>query len=349
MCARKLKYAAGDDLQLYATPREAMKQQEEIRLQEARIKELQSRQKNLEHRVVSAPVTTQQNPQAQYMTTSHYAHASASTNQLPKQRPVIANATPPMGGNAVLNKQPVMIPGGIASGRPAPPEFGTGSPVMQKVMRNTPPPAVPPHVSSYSSSSSPRNGIMRTKEISPEDARDMHIANTLFNNHDIKAKGRLTAGELQNLLQNDDSTHFRNSATEALINTFGLSRLGTVNQMEFGTLYKRVKIWRKIYVDNDINGSYTLTVAEFHNSLQELKYLVPYDVSEKIFDQYAEFMGNSSNVKELKFDRFVEALIWLMRLTKVFRKYDANHDGIATVHYKDFIESTLYLGRFLPQ
>lgn len=235
------------------------------------------------------------------------------------------------------------------SGRPSP-TGSTGSRVRpppvnsQLPSRVTPPPqrivSSPPSIGSPAAS----RGSFETLE----DSKDVRIAVQLFANHDVKNKGRLTAEELQNLLQNDDNTHFCISAVDALINLFGASRFGTINQAEFVSLYKRVKNWRKIYVDNDINGSFTISVSEFHNSLQELGYLVPFEVSERLFDQYAEFMNQSVNGKELKFDKFVEALVWLMRLTKTFRKYDLNQEGIATIHYKDFIDQTLYLGRFLP-
>lgn len=195
---------------------------------------------------------------------------------------------------------------------------------------------------------SPTTVTSRTSQEAIEDSKDVQIAMQLFLNHDVKNKGRLTAEELQNLLQNDDNTHFCISAVDALINLFGASRFGTINQAEFVSLYKRVKNWRKIYVDNDINGSFTISVSEFHNSLQELGYLVPFEVSERLFDQFAEYINQTVNGKELKFDKFVEALVWLMRLTKAFRKYDVNQEGIATIQYKDFIDQTLYLGRFLP-
>ena len=109
-------------------------------------------------------------------------------------------------------------------------------------------------------------------------------------------------------------------------------------------------MWRKVYVDNDINGSHTLSLNEFHNSLLELGYVIPVEVTEKLFDQYAEFNAHLNlNAKELKFDRFVESLVWLLQLTKNFRKYDLEQEGIATIQYKDFIEITLLLGRLLPR
>lgn len=203
-------------------------------------------------------------------------------------------------------------------------------------------PNSPPLVSTPSSGGSRNSGDMM------EETKNIQVATQLFHNHDIRQKGRLTAEELRNLLQNDDSTHFCISAVDALINLFGATRFGTINQAEFISLYKRVKYWRKVYVDNDINGSYTISLMEYHNSLQELGYLIPFEVSENIFDQYAEFISSTVNGKELKFDKFVESLVWLMRLTKCFRKYDTNQEGIATIHYKDFIDTVLYLGRFLP-
>ncbi|AGO10938.1 AaceriAFR570Wp [[Ashbya] aceris (nom. inval.)] len=193
----------------------------------------------------------------------------------------------------------------------------------------------------------PHHTQAKPATVSNEDP-DALTAKKLFMNHDVRKMERLTAEELQHLLQNDDNSQFCMSSVDALISLFGATRFGTVNLSEFTSLYKRVKKWRMIYVDNDINGSFTLSATEFHNSLQELGYLVPFEVSEKLFDQYAEFMNNQ-NSKELKFDKFVESLVWLMRLTKVFRNYDEHQDGIATIHFKDFIDTSLYLGKFLPR
>lgn len=183
---------------------------------------------------------------------------------------------------------------------------------------------------------------------SQQEQQDNLIATELFNNHDLKNMGRLTADELHNLLQNDDGSKFCTSSIESLINLFGGSRFGTVNLNEFISLYKRVKKWRKCFVDNDINGSFTLTMAEFHKAVQSLGYLIPFEVSEKLFECYAEYFDQQRLNKEMKFDRFVETLVWLMRLTKVFRKYDLQQEGTATIAYKDFIDLTLYLGKFLP-
>ncbi|KAL2709942.1 Peflin or Penta-EF hand domain-containing protein 1 [Kluyveromyces marxianus] len=181
-----------------------------------------------------------------------------------------------------------------------------------------------------------------------QEQQDTQIATQLFNNHDIRNIGRLTADELQNLLQNDDGTKFCSSSIDSLLSLFGGSRFGTVNLNEFISLYKRVKKWRKCFVDNDLNGSFTLTMAEYHKAVQSLGYLIPFEVSEKLFECYAEFFDQPMVSKEMKFDRFVETLVWLMRLTKVFRKYDTKQEGTATIEYKDFIDITLYLGKFLP-
>lgn len=244
-------------------------------------------------------------------------------------------------------------------------------PVQQKVNRIAPPVVPPHHNTSHTIASphmmtppQPRTPITPTQyQVSQnrvssatsvasteslQDQQDNQIATQLFQNHDVKNVGRLTADELQNLLQNDDGTKFCATSIGALINIFGGSRIGTVNLTEFVSLYKRVKKWRKCFVDNDKNGSFTLTMAEFHNALQSLGYVIPFEVSEKLFEHYGECIEYGGGNQELKFDRFVETLVWLMRLTKVFRKYDKNQEGVATIEYKDFIDISLFLGRFLP-
>ncbi|CAI4038756.1 hypothetical protein SMKI_06G1030 [Saccharomyces mikatae IFO 1815] len=335
MCAKKLKYAAGDDFVRYATPKEAM---EETRREFEKEKQRQQQMKTTQPqatntRIHSAPISLQTQYVKNRVESGHQSYGSPQ-NFSPRH-----TKTPVDPRYNMIAQKP--------GGRPIPPiqnHCNSVSSSSQRIASSPPPPlmynqTVPAQVS---------------KKVAPvpfdnkEDVRDMQVAIQLFHNHDIKGKNRLTAEELQNLLQNDDNSHFCMSSVDALINLFGASRFGTVNQTEFIALYKRVKSWRKIYVDNDINRSLTISVGEFHNSLQELGYLIPFEVSEKTFDQYAEFINRSGTGKELKFDKFVEALVWLMRLTKLFRKFDTKQEGIATIQYKDFIDATLYLGRFLP-
>ncbi|CCC66780.1 hypothetical protein NCAS_0A02220 [Naumovozyma castellii] len=337
MGKKKLNYATGDDLQLYATPKEAMEESRRRALEEKIRKRQQyeaqmANEQRRSGRISSAPVMTPPNflnnnrpPPLQYQPPSQHNgshHTIQETFISPNSRPGYnTRPSPPAQNMNVSNPMPI--------------------PHVGRTMNHP----VPPYIRNSSSSPSSRQ---TSSNLQDPESKDIQVARKLFQNHDIKNRGRLTAEELQNLLQNDDNTHFCISSIDALINLFGATRFGTINQQEFVSLYKRVKIWRKVYVDNDINSSFTITVTEFHNSLQELQYLIPYEVSEKLFDQYAEFINENNNSKELKFDKFVEVLVWLMRLTRMFRKFDTQQDGVANIHYKDFIDMTLYLGRFLP-
>lgn len=294
-------------------------------------------------RVSSQPQQPQQPHQQNYLPNIPPAPQNQYVQQaLPQQH--YANDGRRVGLNDYVPPQQVPQQQIPSQRRPIPvqqqlsPQHTVSSPTVSLKTAHTPPQQMP----------QPRTSIGSVESAPQQDSMDVQIATQLFHNHDVKKMGRLTAEELQNLLQNDDNTQFCISAVDALINLFGASRFGTVNFNEFVSLYKRVKKWRKVYVDNDINGSFTISASEFHNSLQELGYLVPFEVSEKLFDQYAEFVDHNNNGKELKFDKFVETLVWLMRLTKVFRKYDGNQEGIASIHYKEFIDVALYLGRFLP-
>lgn len=379
MCARKLKYAAGDDLLLYATPKEAM--QNDRRLEEENEKKAQLRRSS-GARIHSEPFSNKEQMRKQQLQQKQLQHMQQQQMQpnvhVPRTEYIHGSSQPVNDKHAKIgNVRSRAIPQPVSSSNPQIQErrqmysSGNGSSSTNRVVSSPPimdPPSsasrraqvqvwhTPPRIANESPVVVQNAMISRTKQhardspksVSEEDTKDARIAIQLFHNHDVRAKSRLTAEELQNLLQNDDNTHFCISSVDALINLFGASRFGTVNESEFISLYKRVKKWRKVYVDNDINGSYTITMSEFHNSLQELGYTVPVEVSEKLFDQFAEFINPVNNAKELKFDKFVESLVWLMRLTKIFRKFDTNQEGIAKIYYKDFIDVTLYLGRFLP-
>ncbi|SMN18671.1 similar to Saccharomyces cerevisiae YGR058W PEF1 Penta-EF-hand protein required for polar bud growth and cell wall abscission [Maudiozyma saulgeensis] len=368
MCAKKLKYTAGDDLQLYATPKQALEANRRM-LEEEKLQRQQKYEMKLSHearmdgatRISSAPSSyidyNKQNNSnhslpGSRIPSNHHQQQHYHTQQMQMHR-VLPQSQRPANmndGTYIHASKMGIIP-------------STNHSVNSRPIPNVPIPILPAvsrGAGERSSSSSPHrrmspgrreesHGSINQKQQQSNEERDISVATQLFYNHDVKKRERLTAEELQNLLQNDDSTRFSISAIDSLINLFGAARFGTVNLNEFVSLYKRVKAWRKVYVDNDINGSFTLSLEEYQNSLKELGYMIPFEVGEKLFDQYAEFnIKQNSNSKELKFDKFVESLIWLLQLTKQFRKYDSKQEGVATIQYKDFIETTLFLGRHLP-
>lgn len=347
MCARKLKYAAGDDLMLYATPKESLEASKKESEEKERWKRVAEEQERLK-RLADEQQWLQRGQQPGYQNDRiRFDKPYMNTNNNNNSNSRIVSAPPAMSpqynNNSSINMRPHST--------------GIISPTQKK---NRPPP-VPvrkdgyvPNNRSHSSSPVKRSSPGVSSHSSPVAKeslaqRDINVAKQLFHNHDIKKRNRLTGEELQNLLQNDDNSRFCISSIDSIIDFFGQARFGTVNEMEFISLYQKIKYWRKIYVDNDINHSLTINLNEYHNCLQELKYLIPLEISERLFDQFAEFNINTNvNNKELKFDKFVESLIWLMKLTKMFRKFDLNHEGVANIAYKDFIDTTLYLGRFLP-
>ena len=178
----------------------------------------------------------------------------------------------------------------------------------------------------------------------PDDPKE--VATQLFHKYDVSKSGRLTAHELQQVLQNDDFSKFKISSIDSIINLFGVSRFNSLNLNEFIYMYHKLSKWRDVYIKNDTNGSHTLTTLEFTESVKSMGYKIPIEVVENLFDQFSEFVGGS---KCLKFDRFVESVIWLIRLTKVFRQFDIENNGVGIVEYKDFIDISLYLGKFLPR
>ena len=172
------------------------------------------------------------------------------------------------------------------------------------------------------------------------------VASKLFYKYDVTKSGRLTTNELQQVLQNDDHSKFQKSSIDSIINLFGVSRFNTLNLNEFVYMYQKLNKWRNVYIRHDTNGSHTLTTLEFTESVKSMGYKIPIEVVENLFEQFADLIGGS---KCLKFDRFVESVIWLIRLTKVFRQFDVENNGVGVIEYKDFIDVVLYLGKFLPK
>lgn len=342
---KKVNYEMGDDLVLYDTPEEAFEkskrrmEEEELRnymLQN--MKEQKQKMKELQKKTHEQNITPnssansslnnlriQTPPQnvhySQFNGSSHSFeskgghHSSLSSNSTPQHRGRVP--PPPIPTSNQGNANPPYL------------AFNQSTTTSPQRSQNTNPDNSP-------------------KKLSQQDMKDIKTATQLFIQHDTKKRGQLSSDDLQKILQNDDKTAFCESATETLIDMFGVTRFGTVNKDEFIAMYRKIKYWRRIYVDNDINGSQTLSNKEYHNSILELGYILPIETTMKLFERYARFLDPSSNERALRFDRFIESLSWLVRLTKVFKKYDPNAEGIATIHYKDFIDSTLYLGKCLP-
>lgn len=197
---------------------------------------------------------------------------------------------------------------------------------------------------SINSQQAPLLSSSSNNSIQQDDPKE--VATQLFHKYDVSKSGRLTAHELQQVLQNDDFSKFKISSIDSIINLFGVSRFNSLNLNEFIYMYHKLSKWRDVYIKNDTNGSHTLTTLEFTESVKSMGYKIPIEVVENLFDQFSEFFGGS---KCLKFDRFVESVIWLIRLTKVFRQFDVEHNGVGVIEYKDFIDISLYLGKFLPR
>lgn len=285
--------------------------------------------------VVPAQQQSQQQPQQQLQYAPQYAPQYLPQQQMQQISNVHGQQPSPMAQQHYVSKpqhqkqhraqQPGTPTSGISQASPSGVSFSSAHARL----------GVVPGSSNRSSSSSLNGDKQDVKE----------AASVLFHKYDLTKSGRLGANELQRLLQNDDTTPFSYSSVDSIINLFGVSRSGTLNLNEFIYMYHKIKTWRDVYEQTDANRSHTLTSLEFSEAVQKMGYKVPIEVVENLFDQFAEY---DNGIKCLKFGKFVESTVWLIRLTKVFRKFDEKSNGVAVIDYKDFIDVSLYLGKFLP-
>ncbi|KAH3898892.1 related to Peflin [Saccharomycodes ludwigii] len=348
-----INYVGGDNLPLYSTPEQSLEESKQQEEEERRRKLKYDLYIQKQQQIRRKEILKKQMEAAAAVASSSSASSSpVSTSRINSLNSEVSNHNGMP--NSPSNKPASVAPYRLSSSNINYTDSyngSTGSVNTNNSDRPLPPPCrtrPPPDISNCSTQphsiqkTSPDTTVAGKNNNSEAVAE---LATNLFHRFDVKKSGRLSVSDLQKVLQNDDSSPFGFSSVDSLVNLFGVSRFGSLNLNEFIYMYHKIKGWREIYIACDVNLSHTLTVLEFSQAIKDMGYRISVEVIENLFDQFAEYKDGT---KCLKFDKFVESVVWLIRLTKVFRKYDENSNGIAIIHYKDFIDIALYLGKFLP-
>ena len=109
------------------------------------------------------------------------------------------------------------------------------------------------------------------------------------------------------------------------INTF------FIDFSNFKVIYKHVLKWKQVFQAQDENQSATVEFNEFSKALSQLGFELPSDLSEFVFNKY-------STASQMKFDAFIESVLVIIALTKVFEKYDCQKRGVAEIPYFEFMK-----------
>ncbi|ODV98486.1 hypothetical protein PACTADRAFT_37020 [Pachysolen tannophilus NRRL Y-2460] len=162
----------------------------------------------------------------------------------------------------------------------------------------------------------------------------MHLRE-LFDKVDRNGNGRLSELELSNALLNDDYSKFRPSTVRLILKLFDKENKNYIDFKEFCRLWNYIGYWRKVFTKFDKEGSQTISFSEYQNALEKIGYRLSTDTILFIFQKF------SDGSLQLKFDMFVESLIWLLKITDSFKKYDYQGNGIAVIQFKDYVEEIL--------
>ncbi|GEQ67130.1 hypothetical protein JCM33374_g793 [Metschnikowia sp. JCM 33374] len=164
-----------------------------------------------------------------------------------------------------------------------------------------------------------------------------------FDRVDTNHSGKISAKELSAALVNFDNTGFQHSTVRLMIKLFSSPSSGGssgLNFDQFVSLWKYLTAYKKLFVAADVNKSGDISFGEFQRIIEQIGYKLNVDLVLHLFQKFAnkESLDDGSvAVGKLKFDAFIELLVYLRKLTDIFKQYDKQLTGVATIDYSDFL------------
>lgn len=170
---------------------------------------------------------------------------------------------------------------------------------------------------------------------------------SVFNKVDVNHSGRISAKELSLALLNFDHTRFQDSTISLMIKLFSGSNgsssgsLKSLTFEQFVSLWKYLSAYKKLFIAADSNKSGDISFGEFQKVLEQIGYKLNIDLVLHLFQKFSyktrDESFDDSSVGKLKFDSFIELLVYLRKLTDIFKKYDKELSGVATINFLDFL------------
>ncbi|RLV92994.1 Peflin [Spathaspora sp. JA1] len=218
--------------------------------------------------------------------------------------------------------------------------------------RNTPPKKVapPPARPHNKSKESLAESTTTTSSSSKNKKLEMELR-SVFEKVDTNHSGRISYSELSFALLNFDRTKFQDSTLRLMINLFGAGPGEYQNSHltfdQFTSLWKYLSAYKKLFIQADTDQSGDISFGEFQKVLEQIGYKLDIDLVLHLFSRYCSTSSGRSSgssgssegrgVGRLKFDSFIELLVYLRKLTDVFKKYDKDLSGTATINFSDFL------------
>lgn len=161
-----------------------------------------------------------------------------------------------------------------------------------------------------------------------------------FERVDTDRSGRISARELSLALTNFDNTRFQDSTVRLMIKLFTNESSSSLNFEQFVSLWKYLTAYKKLFVAADVNKLGDISFGEFQRIIEQIGYKLNVDLVLHLFQKFAnkDYVAQETVVvSKLKFDSFIELLVYLRKLTDIFKQYDKSLSGVATIDYLDFL------------
>lgn len=125
-----------------------------------------------------------------------------------------------------------------------------------------------------------------------------------------------------------------------MIKLFTNESSSSLNFEQFASLWKYLTAYKKLFVAADVNRLGDISFGEFQRIIEQIGYKLNVDLVLHLFLKFAnkDYVAQETVVvSKLKFDSFIELLVYLRKLTDIFKKYDKSLSGVATIDYLDFL------------
>ncbi|XP_077138326.1 calpain-8-like [Ranitomeya variabilis] len=169
-------------------------------------------------------------------------------------------------------------------------------------------------------------------------------------NHDFKNifhklagdKGEVTAKDIQAILNrllskrtDLKSTGFTLGTCREMISLMDMDGTGTLNLVEFKTLWMKIQKYMDIFVKADNDKSGTMDAHEMRGALQDGGFSLNNTIQHSIAHRYA------SSDLTINFDSFISCMIRLETLFKMFILLDKEHRGRIELSLPEWLSATL--------
>lgn len=155
---------------------------------------------------------------------------------------------------------------------------------------------------------------------------------------DFNRDGRLGEEELSHALRNYDQSEFKRSTARTMIKLFDKNHFNLVDFDDFCNIWNYLARWRTVFEKCDLDLSLSINHGEFKNALKTFGFELP---NESVNHVFFTFLTLSNGQPLMKFDSFIESMVWIMKVTEVFKHYPSTDGTKAEIGYFDFIDVLL--------